>query len=259
MEFKEKYGRYALVTGASAGIGKECAFILAEKGLNLILVARRGEKLKEIAFHLHSTYKVDCVAIKKDLANEESYKELFDLTNEYDIGLLVNNAGFGYYGRFINQKEEKLANMIRLNIFTFTMLTRKFAEYFVNKGRGGMILVSSLAAFQPTAGMAQYGATKGFELQLGEALSEEIKGKNVDITILCPGATVTEFQITAEGVPHKGMSASEVAMCSVKNLGKKVISIPGLQNKIVGKLHRFLPRSIVRWATAKALSHYLKD
>lgn len=259
MDFKERYGRYALITGASAGIGKEFAYILAEKGLDLILVARREDTLKEISSDIEKKNKVECLVIKKDLTEENSYKELFDLTQKFDIGLLVNNAGFGYYGRFINQNEDKLKDMLKLNVLTFSMLTRVFADYFVIKGRGGMVLVSSLAAFQPTAGMAQYGATKGFELQLGEALSEEIKGKNVDITILCPGATVTEFQITAEGVPHNGMDAKKVAMCAVNNLGRKIISIPGWQNKITGKLHRFLPRSFVRWATAKALSHYLKD
>jgi short-subunit dehydrogenase len=258
MDFKDKYGKYALITGASAGIGKEFAYILGEKALDLILVARRDEKLKEIAEEIKNKHKVECLVIKKDLTEENSYKELFDLTIRYDIGLLVNNAGFGYYGRFINQNEEKLKDMLKLNVVTFAMLTRLFAEHFVKRGRGGIILVSSLAAFQPTSGMAQYGATKGFELQLGEALSEEIKGKNVDITILCPGATVTEFQITAEGVPHSGMNARKVAMCAVNNLGRKVISIPGWQNKITGKLHRFLPRSFVRWATARALSHYLK-
>lgn len=258
MNFKDKYGKYALITGASAGIGKDLAFILAENGMNTILVARREEKLKEIASHLSSTYKIDCKTIKKDLTEENSYKELFNLTKNYDIGILVNNAGFGYYGRFINQKEEKLENMIKLNIFTFAMLSKVFAQYFVERKRGGIILVSSLAAFQPTAGMALYGATKGFELLLSEALSEEIKGNNVDITILCPGATVTEFQITAEGIPHNGMDSREVAMCAVNNLGKKIISIPGYQNKIIGKLYRIFPRYFIRWATKKALSHYLK-
>ncbi|MCX7829738.1 MAG: SDR family oxidoreductase [Acidobacteria bacterium] len=259
MDFVEKYGRYALITGASAGIGKEFAYILAEKGRNLILVARREDKLKEIASDITERYKIECVTAKNDLTLENSYKDIFDFTKSYDIGLLVNNAGFGYYGRFINQKEDKLKDMIKLNVLTFSMLTRVFGEYFLKRGKGGIILVSSLAAFQPTAGMAQYGATKGFELLLGEALSEEIKGKNVDITILCPGATVTEFQIAAEGVPHNGMDAREVAVGAGNNLDRKLISIPGIENKIVGKLHRFLPRSFVRWATKKALSHYLKD
>lgn len=258
MNFKEKYGQYALITGASAGIGKDFAFILAKEGMNLILVARREEKLKEIASLLSSTYKIDCKTIRKDLTDEYSYKELFNLTKEFDIGILVNNAGFGYYGRFINQKEEKLENMIKLNIFTFAMLSKVFAKYFVERKRGGIILVSSLAAFQPTAGMALYGATKGFELLLGEALSEEIKGKNVDITILCPGATVTEFQLVAGGVPHDGMDSRKVAMCAVDNLGKTIISIPGYQNKLISKLYRVFPRSFIRWATKKALSHYLK-
>ncbi len=259
MDFKIKYGKYGLITGASAGIGKEFAYILAEKGLDLILVAIREEKLKEISSELSARFKIECLTIKKDLTELNSYKEVFELTKKYDIGLLVNNAGFGYYGRFINQNEEKLGAMIKLNVFTFAMLTKVFAEYFVKKERGGMILVSSLAAFQPTAGMALYGATKGFELLLGEAFSEEIKGRNVDVTILCPGATVTEFQIAAEGVPHNGMDARKVAMCAVKNLGSKVISIPGVNNKIIGKLHRFLPRSVVRLATKMALSHYLRD
>lgn len=259
MDFKEKYGKYAIITGASAGIGKEFAYICAERGLNLIIVARREDKLREIATDLSLKFNVDCIPFQKDLTSDYSYKEIFELTKKHDIGLLINNAGFGYYGKFINQKVEKLENMIRLNIFTFAMLSRVFAEYFIKKGRGGMILVSSLAAFQPTAGMALYGATKGFELLLGEALFEEIKGRNVDLTILCPGATVTEFQIAAEGVPHNGMDAREVAMCAVKNLGSKVISIPGWQNKTIGKLYRFLPRSFVRWATRKVLNHYLKD
>jgi len=107
--------------------------------------------------------------------------------------------------------------------------------------------------------MALYGATKGFELLLGEAFYEEIKGKNVDVTVLCPSATLTEFQSVAEGVPHKGMKARDVALYGIKKLGKNVITIPGFGNKIVGKLYRFFPRSFIRWATKIVLGGYLKD
>jgi short-subunit dehydrogenase len=259
MQFKEKYGKYALVTGASSGIGKEFAYLLAERGISPILVARREERLKEISLEITKKYNVESPFFKVDLTEEESYKTLFKLTEKYDIGLLVNNAGFGYYGKFINQDEEKQAEMIKLNVFTFAMLTKAFSKYFVEKGRGGIILVSSLAAFQPTAGMALYGATKGFELLLGEGFYEEIRGKNVDVTVLCPSATLTEFQSVAEGVPHKGMKARDVALCGIKSLGKRVIAIPGFWNKIVGKLYRFFPRAFVRWATKIVLGGYLKD
>lgn len=257
MGFKEKYGSYALITGASAGIGKEFALVLAEKGLNLLLVARREERLEEIGKSLEERFKIKVCKIKMDLTNENSYKELFAMTKDYDIGLLVNNAGFGYYGNFVLQDENRFIDMIKLNVLTFTLLTRAFGEYFIKRGGGGIILVSSLAAFQPTAGMALYGATKGFELLLGESFSEEIKGKNVDVTILCPGGTITEFQQVAGGYPHDGMSAREVALYGVRCLGKKRIAIPGYGNKILGQLHRFLPRNFVTWTTKKMLSKYL--
>jgi uncharacterized protein len=257
MNFKEKYGSYALVTGASAGIGKAFAYLLAERGLNLVLVARREDRLKEIVDELSGKYKIEAVSIPMDLSKDGSAGELFEKVKDLDIGLLVNNAGFGYYGRFVDQDENKFVEMIKLNILGFTLLTRRFAQYFIGKKRGGMVLVSSLAAFQPTPGMALYGATKGFELLIGEAIAEEIKGKNVDITVLCPSATLTEFQTVAGGVPHDGMTAEFVAKCALKNLGKMRIAIPGIGNKILGKLNRFLPRNVVTWVTGKALGHYL--
>lgn len=259
MDFSKKYGEYALITGASAGIGKEFSYLLAERGMNLILVARRKERLSEISRELNNNYKIECKTLIEDLRDENSPFRIFSLTEKFDIGILVNNAGFGYYGHFVNQNIDKLKDMIKVNVLSFSLLTRLFGEYFVKRRRGGMILVSSLAAFQPTPGMAQYGATKSFELMLGEALQVELKRKNVDITILCPGATVTEFQIVAEGRAHNGMDAREVALRALKDLGKKTISIPGIHNKILGKVYRFLPRSFVRWGCGKALSHYLKE
>ena len=259
MGFKEKYGRYALVTGASAGIGEAFARLLAKRGLDLILVARREENLNRIAEELRERHGVQVVVIPMDLTREDSAEELFRKVGEFDVGLLVNNAGFGYYGRFVKQAPGKFSEMIKLNILTFTLLTRKFADRFIKKGRGGIILVSSLAAFQPTPGMALYGATKGFELLLGEAIAEEINGKNVDITVLCPSATLTEFQSVAGGVPHDGMTSEFVAENALKCLGKKRIAIPGLWNKVLGKANRFLPRNVVTWVTARALSHYLPE
>lgn len=259
MGFKEKYGRYALVTGASAGIGEAFARLLAKRGLDLILVARREENLNRIAEELRERHGVQVVVIPMDLTREDSAEELFRKVGEFDVGLLVNNAGFGYYGRFVKQDPGKFSEMIKLNILTFTLLTSKFADRFIKKGRGGIILVSSLAAFQPTPGMALYGATKGFELLLGEAIAEEINGKNVDITVLCPSATLTEFQSVAGGVPHDGMTSEFVAENALKCLGKKRIAIPGLWNKVLGKANRFLPRNVVTWVTARALSHYLPE
>ena len=257
MTFKERYGSYALITGASSGIGEEFSRILARKGLNLVLAARRRERLEALAAELKSGHGVETVVLETDLSRDGGWEELVAKTKERDIGLLVNNAGFGYYGRLVDQKDERLEEMIRLNVLAFTMLTKAFASRFMARKRGGVILVSSLAAFQPTPGMALYGATKGFELLLGEAFSQELKGRGVDVTVLCPGATLTEFQLVAGGVPHSGMSAADVAMCAVKALGKRRVAIPGPANKITGKLHRFLPRSVVRWAAAKALAHYL--
>lgn len=259
MGFKEKYGRYALVTGASAGIGEAFARLLAKRGFDLILVARREEKLNLIAEELRRKHGIEVMVIPMDLTLEDSADVLFRKVGEFDVGLLVNNAGFGYYGKFVKQAPERFSDMIKLNILTFTLLTRKFADRFIKKGRGGIILVSSLAAFQPTPGMALYGATKGFELLLGEALAEEIKGKNVDITVLCPSATLTEFQTVAGGVPHDGMTAEFVADNALNCLGRKRIAIPGLWNKILGKANRFLPRNVVTWITARALGHYLPD
>lgn len=257
MSFKEKYGSYALVTGASAGIGKAFAHLLAEKGLNLILAARREEKLKEVSRHLSERCKIEAIPFPIDLSKENSADELFEKVKGYDIGILVNNAGFGYYGKFVKQDAGRFAEMIKLNVLTFTLLTRLFTAHFIARKRGGIILVSSLAAFQPTPGMALYGATKGFELLLGEAVAEEIRGKNVDMTVLCPSGTLTEFQGVAGGVPHDGLTAEFVADCALGSLGKKRIAIPGTGNKILGKMNRFLPRNVVTRATAKALGHYL--
>ena len=186
----------ALITGASGGIGEEFATQLAGRGANLVLVARRVDKLAQLRDTLvanHPEITVDVVA--EDLAVPGSGTELANKVRELGrtIDVLVNNAGVGLHSKFVDQAPEPNAAQIQLNCGTLVDLTARFLPPMVQRGHGVVIHVASTASFQPTPGMAVYGATKAFVLSYSEALWQECRGTGVKVLALCPGATETEF------------------------------------------------------------------
>lgn len=237
-DFKSKYGPWALVTGASSGIGEAFAEQLAEAGLNLVLAARRVEKLDELGKSLGEKYGVEVRSVKVDLASSDSLDILKAETDALEIGLLVNNAGRDMYGSFLKQDIDDSSDLVYLNSISPMRLTHHFGSKMTERKKGGVLFVASTAAHMPLPYMSNYAATKAYMLTLGESLHFEFKQNNVDVTVLSPGGTDTAItqEMIKEGVDmSKGppaMSPEDVARVGMENLGKKVTVIAGKGNAI---------------------------
>src|SRR3954454_3939709 len=195
----------ALITGASGGIGLELARVFAAHGYDLVLVARSGGKLEELAGELRTRHGIEARVIAKDLARPESPEELFrELeTAGVTVDVLINNAGFATFGPFVAADLHAELEELQLNVVTLTHLTKKLLPAMVARKRGGVLNVASTAAFQPGPFMAIYYATKAYVLSFSEALAAELEGQGVTISVLCPGPTETGFTARAglEGTP----------------------------------------------------------
>lgn len=217
----------ALITGASAGIGRDMARELAARGYELILVARREDRLLELKEELQSVH-VEIISL--DLTVLENCKKLFSMTWQSDIDLLINNAGFGWFGQFTDMPEEKITSMIDLNISSLTMLCRLYGESFAKKNRGTILNVSSAAAFGIGPLMSEYYATKAYVYKLSLALNQEFirRKKKVQVSVLCPGPVSTEFNAVAEVKFNlKSQTSEAVAKYAIKKvLSGKIIIIP---------------------------------
>lgn len=241
----------ALVTGSSGGIGEEFAVQLAQRGANLVLVARRADKLEELRDRLvakHPGRVVDVVTA--DLAVPGSGAELETKVRALGrtIDVLVNNAGVGLHGKFVEQTPEANAGQIQLNCGTLVDLTARFLPPMTERRHGVLINVASTAAFQPTPGMAVYGATKAFVLSYTEALWQECRGTGVTVLTLCPGATETEFFArTGEEFLTDGRQTSkqvvDTALAALDKSNPTVVS--GLRNNIMAAGYRVAPRKLM--------------
>ena len=239
----------AVITGASAGLGVEFARQLSRRGHALVLVARRKDRLEELAKELGNARAVAIDLSKKDAAA----KLLADVAAAGEqVEILVNNAGFGLIGRFTELDSGRLRQMVDLNVATLMDLCRAVAPGMIERKSGAIINVASTAAFQPGPKMAVYFATKAFVLSLSEALHEELKPHGVRVTCLCPGPTRTEFGDVA-GFGGNGMfdrvamNAPEVVEAGLKGLDRnRAVVVTGVVNKIGAASTRFAPRSVVR-------------
>lgn len=250
-----------LITGASSGMGYEYAKIFSEKGYRCILVARREEKLKKIANDLQiSNPKSQIQYIVLDLSLSDAASVLYEKLKQRNINvdILINNAGFGEYGSFIESDRERQLNMIALNCLSVISLTHTFLNGMLSRGHGKILNVASVAAFQPGPFMAVYFATKSFVLSFSEALSYELSGSGVTVTVLCPGATSTEFNKTEDpnksipGFKNSLASAESVASFGYNSLMKgSSVAVYGIKNQLSVFLIRFLPRKVVLFFVAK--------
>ena len=242
MTFRERYGPWALVTGASAGIGAEFAVQLAEIGLNLVLVARRKQRIEELARRLENENKIQTKTIAADLAQPDFLRLVVSETQAIDIGLLVNNAGFGIAGKFLDHELDKELALLDVNCRAPLMLTHEFGRQMAQRKKGGIILVSSVSAYIATPFEATYAASKVYELFLAEALGYEFKKDGVDVLALCPGSTDTEFHEVAGSRAVAPMAVKPVVDLALKQLGKKPVAIPGWHNRLLVYLLKFTPR-----------------
>lgn len=249
-----------LITGASSGIGFELSKIFAEKQYNLVLVARREQKLQEIQTNLETVYPVKVTIIALDLTKPDAPQMLFDTLarQQIQIDILVNNAGFGDYGFFVESIWEKMQQMIQLNIMAVTHLSRLFLPGMIQRGYGKILNLGSTAAFQPGPLMAVYFATKAYILSFTEAIANELQDTGVTATVLCPGPTESEFQVTANQQASglikgkKLATAPEVAQLGYQTLiqGKTVV-VHGLSNKLLIFVNRFVPRNLITQSVRK--------
>lgn len=247
----------ALITGPSFGIGLELARIFAREGYNLVLVARSGDRLRALASDLEKTHGTRSLILATDLTDPGASAYVFDQTSRANIAVdvLVNNAGFGQYGPFVESDLEECLRQIQLNVTTLTHLTRLYLPAMVERQSGRILNVASTAAFQAGPLMAVYFATKAYVLHFSEAIANELEGTGVTVTCLCPGATATEFHKRAKASEMRllkmgSMDARTVAEDGYRALLKgKPIVISGFKNWLVAQSVRFAPR---RLATAIA-------
>ena len=244
----------ALVTGASSGIGAAIADQLAARGFSLVLVARREERLRTLAIDLSVEHGVDAEVITCDLAQDEERERIQSEIREggRSVEVLVNNAGFGHQADFARSPHERMVEMVRLNVEAVVDLTSRFLTPMVERGRGSVINVASLAAFQPLPGSAVYGASKAFVLSFSEAIRTELRGSGVTVTAVCPGPVRTEFMAVAEvpGVEDRTpgvvwMSPGDIAKEAVDGAAHdKRVVVPGLLNRAGALAGQHSPRAV---------------
>lgn len=231
--FTETYGPYALVVGGSYGLGAAFAEALARRGLNLVLLARQEDRLAATATRLQQTYGVDVVAFAADVAEYENVKERISVL-DVPIGLLVYDAAYAPIGRFEDVSEEQLARATDVNVRAPLLLAKLLSAPMIERGRGGIVLMSSLAGSQGSPNIATYAATKSFNAVLAEGLWMELKPRGVDVLACMAGAILTPGYREAEGARTApgALEAAEVAERTLNALGNGPIFVPGAVNKL---------------------------
>lgn len=236
----------ALITGASSGIGREIAIKLSDEGYDIILAARRTDRLLEVSKELHKPAQI----ITIDLSKEENCYSLYDKCKDCDIEIVVNNAGFGTFGKFLETDLSKELEMVDLNVRAVHILTKLFLKDFCEKNSGRILNVASAAGFMPAGPLlSTYYATKAYVLNLTRGIAKELKKSGSDVTVsaLCPGPVKTEFDSVA-GVSFQGvgMNAEKVAEIAVGGMLKgKTVIVPGVFMKIGRVLAKILPDSVL--------------
>jgi short-subunit dehydrogenase len=248
----ELRGRRALVTGASSGLGADFARVLAEQGCHVVLVARRADRLEALAKELRERRGVEAHAIAMGLSEPDAPRVLHDRVSKLglEIDVLVNNAGFGTWGEFLGVPWERELEMLQLDVVALVHLTKLFGAEMVRRGRGWILQVASIGAYQPTPTYATYSAAKAFVLSFGEALAFELRRSGVRVTVVSPGVTRTEFLEVAGQRPTlyqrlAMMESADVARAGIRALLRgKPSAVPGLVNQLSAFGMRFTPRRL---------------
>jgi hypothetical protein len=249
-----------LITGASSGIGLELAKCFAADGCRLILVARNTNALETLAQELRQTCRIEARVLTADLSLPKTPERIFEelSAQKITVDVLVNNAGFGANGSFAEIPLPRQLEMLQVNITALTELTGLFLPGLIQRRRGGILNVGSVAGFQSGPGMAVYYATKAFVLSFTEALAEELAAADLRISVLCPGPTESNFGSVARGHKSRRLKTAKMTSTVVARYGHRafrngnIIAIPGLQNKTFVFLNRILPR----WLPRKLVKFY---
>jgi short-subunit dehydrogenase len=242
----DRYGGWALITGASAGLGAEFARALARDGVPCALSARREDRLRALADELTSTHQVETRVIPADLANPAEVDRLADAVGDLDIGILVNNAGFGHAGRFEKLDLDRLRAMIEVNCAAPVALTSRLLPKLRERERRAIVITGSVAGRVPMPLHGVYSATKAFDLLFGEALAVELAEQGIDVLVLEPGPTETEFQAAAGEVAHSGESPVDVVAVAFEALGRQPSVVSGWKNWLRAvAATRLFPRPLI--------------
>jgi short-subunit dehydrogenase len=242
--FAAKYGVWGLVTGASSGMGTEFARRLAESGLNIVLLARREDRLRSLADELERDYSVKTRVVAVDLTRDDLLDLIREATVDIEIGLLVNNAGFATSGNLLDNDLDAELAMLHVNSRAPLILSHHFGRRMRERGGGGIIFVASTVAYSGSPGWSNYAATKAFELTLSDGIARELKRHGVSVLTVSPGPTQTEFWQVAGGKPLLALTPERVVRTALNNLGRRSTVVVGWINKLIVLSTRFTPRWI---------------
>lgn len=241
--WRARYGPWALVTGASSGIGRAMAVRLAALGLNLVLVARRREMLEALSNELYVRHGIQVRVIDADLTHDATLDAIALVTEDLDLGLLVAAAGLGTSGRFIDAKFEREAAVLAVNCRAVLGLSLHFAHRFAARGRGGIVLMSSIVGFQGVPYSANYAATKAYIQSLAEALHAELERLGIDVVASAPGPTDSGFATRADMRMGATVTPDTVARETLAALGRRTTVLPGILSKALTFSLAPLPRA----------------
>lgn len=241
-KFTDKFGPWAIVTGASSGLGVEFAKCLAQHRLNIVLVARREDRLRRRASELEQEYSIQTRVVAADLSRDDFLELLREATADIEVGLLINNAGFATSGNLLDNDLDSELAMLHVNCRAPLMLAHEFGRKMRARGKGGIIFVASTVAFSGTPAWSIYAATKAFDLTLGDGMARELRRDGVSVLTVCPGPMQTEFWDVAGGKPLLALRPERVARAALKILGRRSTTVIGLTNKLIVLSTRFAPR-----------------
>ena len=250
---RTRYGPWAVVTGASSGIGRETALVLAEAGLNLVLVARSRDALEKMATDLASRHGIEARAVPADLALGTGTEEAEAATRDLDVGLLVAAAGFGTSGPFLDSSLGKEMEMLDVNCRAPLRMSLHFGRRFAARGRGGIVLMGSIVGFQGTPNAANYAATKAYVQTLAEALHAELAPLGVDVLASAPGPTNSGFAARAGMRMGAALGSADVARKTLDALGRRSTALPGALSKVLAYSLAPLPR----WARVRIMGRVM--
>ncbi len=246
-EFSHRYGPWALVTGASSGIGRALATEVAARGCNVLAVARRADRLQELAGSLKERYGVEIEPLPLDLSSPDFLPPLLEACRERDLGLVACNAGLGLKGLHHQSDRKQIEAVIAVNCTAVALTAQALLPRLLERGRGGLLLTGSIEAYVGFPHSATYSASKAFVRALGEAIWGETRGSGVDVLVLAPGATDTEI-LSAQGIDRNNvsgvMSPEVVARAALDRLARGPHFVPGIQNKLMVGAMGVVPRSV---------------
>lgn len=252
--FRSRYGPWAVVTGASSGIGRALATELAGVGLNLVLVARSREALDRLAAELATAHAVDCRVITLDLADTSAMELLIEATRELDVGLLIASAGFGTSGTFLEGSIATEMEMLHVNCRALMSQVWSFGQRMKKRGRGGIILLGSIVGFQGMPYAAHYAATKAYVQTLGEALAVELAPLGIDVLAAAPGPTTSGFAARAGMTMGAALQPAAIAPSILNALGRRSTTLPGFLSKVL--VYSMVP--LPRWARVRIMGRVMQ-